>query len=88
MVELEEMPKIVHAVASGKASWADFAREVSTSLGLNPAEAVEEISSQDFVRPAKRPSWSVLDNANSVLEPIGHWSERWKLAANSVLESS
>ncbi len=84
VVQLEKMPRVVHAASSGKASWADFAKEVATSVGLS-ADAIEEISSQGFPTAAKRPAWSVLDNSSDVLKPIGDWRERWRQAAPEVL---
>ena len=84
VAQLESMPKIVHAVASGQASWADFAREIAISLGLS-VENVFEVSSAEFETAAKRPAFSVLDNSNSFIEPISDWRERWQVAAPEVL---
>lgn len=84
VVQLREMPRIVHAVSSGTASWADFAKEVAFSIGLS-AESIEEISSEEYPAPAKRPAWSVLDNSSDVIAPIGDWRERWQEAAPEVL---
>ncbi len=84
VLQLEAMPRIVHAVSSGKASWAEFAKEVALSIGLS-ANAIHEISSDEFPTAAKRPAWSVLDNSSDVLTPIGDWRERWREAAPEVL---
>jgi dTDP-4-dehydrorhamnose reductase len=84
VVQLETMPRIVHAVSSGQATWADFAKEVALSIGLSE-DSIEEISSSEFPTPAKRPAWSVLNNSSVVLEPIGDWRERWREAAPKVL---
>lgn len=84
---LKDAPKVVHAVASGKASWADFAVEVANSLGLNGIEVVARISTRDYPTPAKRPAWSVLDNSSDLVEPIGDWRVRWRVAADEVLGS-
>lgn len=84
VLQLESLPRIVHAVSSGKASWADFAKEVALSIGLS-ADAIEEISSDEFPTAAKRPAWSVLENSNDGLTPIGDWRERWHEAAPEVL---
>ena len=83
---LENAPKIVHAVSSGQGSWADFAREVSKSLGLESA-SIAGISTIDYPTPAKRPAWSVLDNSSDLVAPIGDWRERWLVAAGEVLGS-
>jgi dTDP-4-dehydrorhamnose reductase len=84
VLQLPEMPKIVHATASGKISWAGFAKEIAESIGMR-ANSVEEISSDEFPTAAKRPAWSVLDNSSDVLTPIGDWRERWHVAAQEVL---
>lgn len=84
IAQLDEMPRIVHAVSSGQASWADFAREVAKSLGMDES-VVHEITTAEYPTPAKRPAWSVLDNSSDVLEPIDDWRERWAVAAESVL---
>jgi dTDP-4-dehydrorhamnose reductase len=78
--ELGDAPKIVHAVSSGKTSWFEFAKEI---VGEYP---IEPVSSSEFVTPAKRPSYSVLDNSNSQVTPIGDWRERWQAAKSDVLE--
>jgi dTDP-4-dehydrorhamnose reductase len=83
---LENAPKIVHAVSSGQGSWADFAREVAKSLGLESASIVG-ISTIEYPTPAKRPAWSVLDNSSDLVEPIGDWRERWLVAADEILGS-
>jgi dTDP-4-dehydrorhamnose reductase len=77
--EQVEAPEIVHAVSSGKATWFEFAQEI---LGDYP---IDPVSSSEFVTPAKRPSYSVLDNSNNLIEPIGDWLERWQIAKSDVL---
>jgi dTDP-4-dehydrorhamnose reductase len=84
VLRLTQMPRIVHAVSSGEASWADFAKEVARSIGIGD-EAVEEISTAEYTTPATRPAWSVLDNSSDVLTPIGDWRDRWRVAAPEVL---
>jgi dTDP-4-dehydrorhamnose reductase len=76
-----------HGTSSGQASWHEFAREVVTSAGLDPA-GVRPTTSEAFVRPAPRPSYSVLghDGLRAVgVEGIGDWSSRWAVAATAVL---
>ena len=50
---------IYHGTNSGQASWYDFARAVFTGAGLDP-DRVTPTDSTRFVRPAPRPSYSVL----------------------------
>lgn len=84
VLNLADMPRVVHATSSGITSWAGFAREIAESIGMR-ANSVEEISSDEFPTAAKRPAWSVLDNSSDVLTPIGDWRERWHVAAQEVL---
>jgi dTDP-4-dehydrorhamnose reductase len=77
--KLSTQPRIVHAVASGKASWFEFAKEVVGDYEVEP------VSTDDFVTAAKRPAFSVLDNSSELVEPIGDWRERWQLAKTEVL---
>jgi dTDP-4-dehydrorhamnose reductase len=84
---VENSPKIVHAVSSGKASWSDFAIEVANTLGFMGEDVVTSITTSEYPTPAKRPAWSVLDNSSDLVEPIGDWRERWLVAADEVLGS-
>jgi dTDP-4-dehydrorhamnose reductase len=79
--DLVDAPKIVHAVSSGKASWFEFAKEVVVGYPIEP------VASSEFVAPARRPSYSVLDNSSSQVTPIGNWQERWSLARSNVLST-
>jgi dTDP-4-dehydrorhamnose reductase len=77
--ELVDAPKIVHAVSSGKTSWFEFAEEIVREYPIEP------VSSSEFVTPATRPNYSVLDNSSSQVTPIGDWRERWQAAKSEVL---
>ena len=77
-----------HATSSGRCSWFDFAQQVVVAAGLE-SSAVQPTTSDAFVRPAPRPSYSVLGHdalTDLGLEPIGDWSERWAVAARAVLD--
>ncbi len=50
---------VYHGTNSGSASWFDFARAVFETAGLDP-ERVLPTDAASFVRPAPRPSYSVL----------------------------
>ena len=76
-----------HATSSGWTSWYEFATEVVRSVGRDP-DMVEPVTSEQFVRPAPRPAWSVLshDTLKAVgVAPIGPWRLRWAEAADEVL---
>jgi dTDP-4-dehydrorhamnose reductase len=79
--DLVDAPKIVHAVSSGKATWLEFAKEVVSGYPIEP------VPSSEFVAPARRPSYSVLDNSSDQVTPIGNWQERWSLARSNVLST-
>jgi dTDP-4-dehydrorhamnose reductase len=86
LVEAEAPAGIYHGTSSGEASWFDFAREIVASAGLG--DIVAPSSAADLKRPAPRPAYSVLGHGALTrlgVEPIGHWSERWALAAPEVL---
>jgi dTDP-4-dehydrorhamnose reductase len=49
---------IVHVTNAGDCSWFEFAREIIRDAGLNTV--VRPTTSDKFIRPAKRPKYSVL----------------------------
>lgn len=49
---------VVHVTNRGECSWYEFAREIVARAGLNAV--VRETTSDQFVRPAERPKYSVL----------------------------
>lgn len=53
---------VYHGTNSGSASWYDFARALFEESGLDP-ERVLPTDSSAFVRPAPRPSYSVLGHS-------------------------
>lgn len=70
---------IYHGTCEGQCSWYDFAKEIFRLAGVDIL--VEPVTSQEFVRPAKRPAYSVLDN--KALNDLGlnsfrHWQEALK----------
>jgi dTDP-4-dehydrorhamnose reductase len=50
---------IVHAAGTGSCSWYEFAREIIRQSGLKTR--VRPVTSEEYTRPAKRPSNSALD---------------------------
>jgi dTDP-4-dehydrorhamnose reductase len=76
-----------HGTSSGSASWHGFAQAVVAAAGMDP-EIVRPTTSEAFVRPAPRPSYSVLGHdalRAAGVEPIGDWAGRWEAAAPHVL---
>ena len=67
-----------HATASGETTWHGLARAVFEELGADP-ERVRPTTSDRFVRPARRPPYSVLGHdawAEVGLSPIDDWRAR------------
>lgn len=68
---------IYHGTSSGQASWFEFAREIFALGGLDPNN-VKPTDSSAFVRPAPRPSYSVLGHdawLEAGLAPMRDWRE-------------
>lgn len=68
---------IYHCTNSGEASWFEFAQAVLAEAGLDP-ERIDPTDSSHFVRPAPRPSYSVLDDSKweSIgLAPLRDWRD-------------
>lgn len=77
-----------HLTASGQTSWHGFAEAIfaqALAAGLiAKAPAVEAISSADYPTPAKRPSWSVLDN-HKLQREFGLVLPVWRDGLNRVM---
>lgn len=68
---------IFHGTNSGETTWFGFAREIFAQAGLDP-ERVSSTTSAQFVRPAPRPSYSVLAHgswSDAGLSPMRPWQE-------------
>lgn len=64
-----------HGTASGQTTWFGLAQAAFALVGLDP-QRVRPTTSDAFVRPAKRPSYSVLGHerwAAAGLEPMADW---------------
>lgn len=81
---------IYHGTCAGQTSWFGFARAIFEDAGLDP-ERVLPTDSASFVRPARRPSYSVLGHdgwARAGLEPMRPWREALAAAAASGVLAS
>lgn len=68
-----------HGTCEGECSWYDFALKIFELKGIDIK--VNEVTSEEFVRPAKRPKYSVLDNFMLKLYGLNsfrHWEEALK----------
>lgn len=90
MVDADAPAGIYHGTSAGQTSWFGFARAVFEEAGLDP-ERVLPTDSASFVRPAPRPSYSVLGHdgwARAGLEPMRPWREALATAAASGVLAS
>jgi dTDP-4-dehydrorhamnose reductase len=76
-------PGIYHGTNGGEATWFEFAQEIFSLAGAD-ANRVLPVSSREYPRPAKRPSYSVLsleEWSKTSIEPL----RDWKIALASVM---
>jgi dTDP-4-dehydrorhamnose reductase len=66
---------IYHGTNSGEATWFEFAQQIFKLAGADVGR-VKPVSSNEYLRPAKRPSYSVLSHdawANTSVKPLRDW---------------
>ena len=66
---------IYHGTNSGKATWFDFAQEIFKLAG-GEVDRIKAVSSAEFIRPVKRPSYSVLSHdswSKTMVQPMRDW---------------
>lgn len=69
--------RVMHATGGGETTWFGFARAIFEELGLDP-ERVKPCTTADFPRPAPRPAYSVLSDAewrSAGLPALPPWRE-------------
>jgi len=74
---------IVHITNSGTCSWFEFAREVLHQAGRDSIRVLP-VSTPEFLRPARRPAYSVLSPAS--LNRYGITMRHWKEALPDYLK--
>lgn len=74
---------IYHGTCEGQCSWYDFARKIFELKRIDIK--VNKVTSEEFVRPAKRPKYSVLDNFNLKLYGLNTF-RNWEEALADYLE--
>ena len=70
---------LYHGTCQGSCSWYDFACKIFEFMNINIK--VEKVTSEQFVRPAKRPKYSVIDNFMlrlRGLDTFRHWEDSLK----------
>jgi dTDP-4-dehydrorhamnose reductase len=73
--QLKKMPPIAHGTNAGQATWFQFAQEIYSQLGADPA-LVSPVDTSAFPTLAKRPAYSVLDHSDFPawgLRPMQDW---------------
>jgi dTDP-4-dehydrorhamnose reductase len=66
---------VYHGTNSGQVTWFDFAQEIFKLSGAD-VNRVVPVSSSEYLRPAKRPSYSVLSHdswAKTAIKPMRDW---------------
>ena len=66
---------IYHGTNSGQVTWFEFAREIFKLSGADVSRVIP-VSSSEYLRPAKRPSYSVLSHdswAKTTIKPMRDW---------------
>jgi dTDP-4-dehydrorhamnose reductase len=79
---------VYHGTAAGQTTWFGLARAVFAGAGLDPAR-VRPTSSDRYVRPARRPAYSVLGHdgwARAGLAPLADWRDMLTQALASLKE--
>ena len=85
---------IYHGTNSGQASWFDFAEEIFKLCGPDVlVERLVRADSSNFLRPAKRPSYSVLDHdawqsigaAGLIVPPMRDWRRALHQAMPAII---
>lgn len=72
-----------HGTCEGQCSWYDFACKIFELKGISIK--VNKVTSEEFVRPAKRPQYSVLDNFMLKLYGLNSF-RNWEEALKDYLE--
>lgn len=83
-------PGIYHGTNSGRATWFDFAREIFLLSDADP-DRVIPVDSSKYVRPAKRPAYSVLGHDGWIragIQPMQDWREALKETMPAIISAA
>ncbi len=69
----ERLSGVHHLAGAGQCSWADLAEEAFRLAGAGCA--VRRVTSEEFVRPAPRPAWSVLATERADAIRLAPWQD-------------
>jgi dTDP-4-dehydrorhamnose reductase len=82
-------PGIYHGTNSGEGTWFEFAWEIFKLIGAD-VNRVVPVSSSEYPRPAKRPTYSVLSHeewAKTAVQPLRDWRIALAEAMPSIILS-
>lgn len=85
MLDANAPAGIYHGTNAGQASWFDFTKAIFSEAGLDPKRVLPTDSSA-FVRPAARPSYSVLGHdawSRAGMAPMRDWRQALHAAADT-----
>jgi dTDP-4-dehydrorhamnose reductase len=72
-----ELRGIVHMTSQGQCSWFEFAKVILETFGVSAR--VKGIRTEELERPARRPAYSVLENARVAeflgADPMPEWHD-------------
>lgn len=77
-----EQRGLVHVSAGGECSWHAFACAIAESV--KPGATIKAVSSEEYVRPARRPAYSVLTKSRYA-QWTGHEMPSWKEGLKAYL---
>jgi dTDP-4-dehydrorhamnose reductase len=80
---------IYHGTNSGQATWFEFAQEIFKLAGADVGRVIP-VSSSEYPRPAKRPSYSVLSHdawESTSIEPMRDWRIALEEAMPSIISA-
>lgn len=80
---------IYHGTASGETTWFGLARAVFEEIGADPSRVLPTVS-ENFPRPAPRPTYSVLGHdrwRDAGMAPMRYWREALTQAVPSIARS-
>jgi dTDP-4-dehydrorhamnose reductase len=84
-----ESAGIYHGTNAGQASWFEFAQEIFSMAGAD-INRVVPVSSSEYLRPAKRPSYSVLSHnewSKTSIAPMRNWKLALALVMPEIISS-
>lgn len=88
LIEKPEIKGIIHWTDAGVASWYDFAvaiQEEAITLGLLKKEIpIRPINTKEYLTPAQRPSYSVLDKSET-WNILGYIANHWRKNLRKML---